>query len=57
LYEAGVESFRQLATMTPDEILILLNLPEWRRRGVDPQSWIEQAHTLASQREKVESVP
>jgi uncharacterized coiled-coil protein SlyX len=57
LYEAGVESFRQLATMTPDEILILLNLPEWRRRGVNPQNWIEQAQTLASQREKVESVP
>lgn len=56
LYEAGVQSFRQLATMTPEEIYTLLNLPEWRRRGVNPQSWIEQAQTLAAQREKVESV-
>ncbi len=57
LYEGGVESFRQLASMTPEEILILLNLPEWRKRGANVQGWIEQAQILASQREKVEGAP
>lgn len=55
LYEAGIQTFRQLASVTPEEIDTLLNLPQWRKRSVDAPSWIEQAAHLASQREKVEN--
>lgn len=57
LYEAEIHTFTQLAALTPEEIHTLLKLPEWRKRSVDAQSWIDQAHTLASQREKAERVP
>ena len=56
LYEAGIQTFKQLAAMSPDEILALLNVPSWRTRSIDVQHWIEQAKHLASQREKVESI-
>ncbi len=56
LYEAGIQTFKQLAAMSPEEILTLLNMPRWRTRSVDVQEWIEQAKHLASQREKVESI-
>jgi predicted flap endonuclease-1-like 5' DNA nuclease len=56
LYEAGIQTFKQLATLTPEEILTLMNEPKWRARSIDAESWIEQAQHLASQREKVETV-
>ncbi|MBI5959675.1 MAG: hypothetical protein HY866_13115 [Chloroflexi bacterium] len=56
LYEAGVQTFRQLAAMTPDEIYLLLNEPAWRVKVVKAQSWIEQAQMFAAQREKVEQI-
>jgi predicted flap endonuclease-1-like 5' DNA nuclease len=56
LYEAGIQTFRQLAAVTPEELYTLLNLPRWRVRSVDAASWIEQAEHLASQREKVEKI-
>jgi predicted flap endonuclease-1-like 5' DNA nuclease len=56
LYEAGIQTFRQLAAVTPEELYALLNLPQWRVRSVDAPSWIEQAEHLASQREKVENI-
>jgi predicted flap endonuclease-1-like 5' DNA nuclease len=56
LYEAGIQTFRQLAAMTPEELYTLLNLPQWRLRSVNAQDWIEQAEHLASQREKVENL-
>ncbi len=56
LYEAGIQTFKQLAAMSPEEILALLNVSNWRTRSVDVQHWIEQAKHLASQREKVESI-
>ena len=57
LYEAGIQTFRQLAAMTPDEVYALINQPKWRMRSIDAESWIEQAKHLASQREKVEKLP
>lgn len=57
LYEAGIRTFRQLAAMTPDELHTLIGEPNWRRRSVDAESWIEQANHFASQREKVENLP
>ncbi len=56
LYEAGIQTFKQLAAMSPEEILTLINEPRWRTRSIDVQHWIEQAKHLASQREKVESI-
>jgi predicted flap endonuclease-1-like 5' DNA nuclease len=56
LYEAGIQTFRQLAALTPEEVYPLLNLPEWRLRSADVPDWIEQAEHLASQREKVENL-
>ena len=56
LYEAGIQTFKQLAAMSPEEILTLINEPRWRTRSIDVQQWIEQAKHLASQREKVESI-
>jgi predicted flap endonuclease-1-like 5' DNA nuclease len=56
LYEAGIQTFRQLAAMSPEELYALLSLPQWRMRSVDAPSWIEQAEHLASQREKVEKI-
>ena len=57
LYEAGIQTFRQLAAMTPEEVYPLLKLPEWRLRSADVSDWIEQAEHFASQREKVENLP
>jgi predicted flap endonuclease-1-like 5' DNA nuclease len=56
LYEAGIQTFRQLAALTPEEVYTLLNLPEWRLRSADVPDWIEQAEHFASQREKVENL-
>lgn len=56
LHEAGISTFRQLASMTPDELRVIINEPTWRNRNIAYDSWIEQAMHLASQREKVESM-
>jgi hypothetical protein len=56
LYEAGIKTFRQLGAMTPEELHTLISEPNWRRRSVDAESWIEQANHFASQREKVENL-
>ena len=52
LHEAGIETFAQLAALTPDELLNLIDVPSWRR--IPAESWIEQATLFASQSEKVE---
>lgn len=56
LYEAGIQTFKQLAAMTPEEIHLLINEPKWRARSINAEAWIEQARLLASQREKVETI-
>jgi predicted flap endonuclease-1-like 5' DNA nuclease len=56
LYEAGIQTYRQLAAMTPEEVYTLISQPQWRMRSIDAESWIEQAKLLASQREKVENL-
>ena len=56
LYEAGIQTFRQLATMTPEELYTLISEPKWRMRSINAESWIEQAAHLASQREKLEQI-
>lgn len=56
LYEAGVQTFKQLAAMTPEELYALISEPAWRMRSIDAENWIEQARHLASQREKVETI-
>jgi predicted flap endonuclease-1-like 5' DNA nuclease len=56
LYEAGIQTYRQLAAMTPEEVYTLISQPQWRMRSIDAESWIEQAKHLASQREKVENL-
>ncbi|MBN1200820.1 MAG: hypothetical protein JXJ20_03090 [Anaerolineae bacterium] len=57
LYEAGIHTFKQLATMTQDELQALIGEPKWRRKNIDTASWIEQAQLFASQREKLEHLP
>lgn len=56
LYEAGIQTFKQLAAMTPEELYTLISEPKWRMRSIDAESWINQAQNLASQREKVEHI-
>jgi hypothetical protein len=45
LQGAGVHSFAQLAAATPDQLAVLLEVPDWRRP--DFESWLEQAAALA----------
>jgi len=52
LHEAGIETFAQLAALTPEELLNLIDVPSWRR--IPAEDWIEQATLFASQHEKVE---
>lgn len=54
LYEAGVDTFEELASLTPDEIQSIVGLPRWRFRSSDLTSWVEQARVLAARREKLE---
>lgn len=56
LYEAGIQTFKQLAALTPEEIYLLISEPKWRARSINAELWIEQARLLASQREKVEAI-
>ena len=55
LYEAGIFTYRQLASMSPEVLKMIIDEPEWRSRSIDAESWIEQANLLAAQREKVET--
>jgi predicted flap endonuclease-1-like 5' DNA nuclease len=52
LHEAGIETFTQLASLTPDELLNLIDVPSWRR--INAEEWIDQASLFASQADKVE---
>ncbi|WP_119071638.1 helix-hairpin-helix domain-containing protein [Aggregatilinea lenta] len=55
LYEAGVDTFEELASLTPEEIQSIVGLPRWRYRTSDMTHWIEQAQILADRREKLEN--
>ena len=53
LHEAGIQSFKQLASFTPAQLKDLIDAPGWR--GINAESWIEQAKLLADIAEKVEA--
>lgn len=53
LYEGGVQNYKQLAALTPEEVRNLIKVPSWRK--VDVEGWIEQAKLLASQHDKLEA--
>lgn len=55
LYEAGIFTYRQLASLSPEVLKMIIDEPEWRSRSIDAASWIEQAKLLTAQREKVET--
>jgi len=57
LYKAGIQTFAQLASMTPDELYRLLDEPKWRLRAIDAESWIRQAAARAAPNEKDERAP
>ncbi|MCL4238883.1 MAG: DUF4332 domain-containing protein [Anaerolineae bacterium] len=57
LYKAGVQTFAQLASMTPAELYRLLDEPKWRLRAIDAESWIRQAAEHAAPGEKDERAP
>lgn len=54
LHERGIHTFEQLGALMPEDLYILLDVPEWR---IDAESWIEQAQLLAAQRRKREGKP
>ncbi len=54
LYEVGVYTFRQLSEMKPEDIQVLLNIPEWRWKRANVPGWIEQASHFAAQRDRME---
>jgi len=54
-YEAGIFTYRQLASLSPEVLKMIIDEPEWRSRSIDAASWIEQAKLLTAQREKVET--
>ncbi len=54
LYEAGIQTYTQLATMTPQRIYELIDEPKWRLRSIDAQQWIDQARELSAQRTRNE---
>ena len=45
LRDGGINSYAQLAQTTPERIREILEVPAWRK--IEPESWIEQAKTLA----------
>jgi len=55
LYEAGIFTYQQLASMSPEVLKMVIDEPEWRARAIDAESWIEQAKLMVAQREKVET--
>lgn len=54
LHERGIHTFEQLGSLMPEDLYILLDVPEWR---IDADSWIEQAQLLAAQRRRREGKP
>lgn len=52
LYQAGIQTYHQLAAQEPDELRNLIDAPNWR--DIDAESWIEQATLFASQQDKTE---
>lgn len=54
LYEAGVDTFEELAGLTPEEIQSIVKLPRWRMRETDFTQWIEEARLLAERQKKLE---
>jgi predicted flap endonuclease-1-like 5' DNA nuclease len=53
LHEFGVFTFRQLAALTPDEIISMMNMGT--SALMNPQSWIEQAKLIVSGRTKAKA--
>jgi predicted flap endonuclease-1-like 5' DNA nuclease len=49
LYDAGIRTYSQLASSTPEELQAAMQLTTWQR--AEPESWIDQAKAL-SQRPK-----
>ena len=49
LRDAGISSYSQLASTTPDQLREVLEVPAWRK--FDPESWIEQAKAHAQRGE------
>ena len=45
LYDAGISTYEQLASTTPERLHEILETTTWRE--IDPASWIEQAKVLA----------
>lgn len=54
LRDVGIHTFKQLASLTPEELDAIIGAPKWR--AIDATSWIEQAKLLASKAEKLESM-
>lgn len=52
LYQAGIQTYHQLASQEPDELRNLIDAPNWR--DIDAESWIEQATLFASLQDKTE---
>lgn len=48
LYDAGIRTYAQLASSTPDQLQAAMQLKTWQR--ADPQSWIDQARVLTQVR-------
>ena len=49
LHDAGINSYSQLAQMTPERIREIIDAPAWRK--LEPEKWIEQAAILAKRGE------
>jgi predicted flap endonuclease-1-like 5' DNA nuclease len=45
LRDAGISSYEQLASTTPEQLREILDVPAWRK--FEPGSWIEQAKVLS----------
>ncbi len=52
LAERGIDTFEELTAFSPDELRNLFTVPRWR--GIDAESWIEQAQNLALAKAKTE---
>jgi len=51
LKEKGIETFEQLAILTPDELYAVLDVPRWR---FDAEKWIAQARMFAEEQKETE---
>jgi chromosome segregation ATPase len=50
LYENGVQTFDDLAALSPADLLKIIDAPDWRQ--INAEGWIAQAQALASQRQQ-----